>query len=113
MPLLIYHLAHEADWKAAQQSGQYRAPSLASEGFIHCATAQQLRGVHQRYYQQASQIWLLTLKPALESAELVWENTSGGRELFPHWYGPLPLKLITEVTYLIDQQSQTHWPEGF
>lgn len=113
MSQIIYHLANASDWQVAQSSGSYRAPSLSSEGFIHCATAAQLRGVHQRYYQQASLIWLLTLELPEQPAELVWENTTGGQELFPHWYGELPLDLIARAECLIDEQSQTHWPAGF
>ena len=110
---VLYHLASDADWQAAQSAGSYSAPSLASEGFIHCATAEQLRGVHQRYYQQARAIWLLTLEMPPEAPELVWENTSGGQDLFPHWYGELPQALIKQAEVLIDQEAQTHWPAGF
>ncbi len=113
MSQTIYHLASNADWQAAQTKGSYRSPSLTSEGFIHCATAEQTRGVHTRYYQQASQIWLLTLELPTQPDKLVWENTSGGHELFPHWYGELPLSLISRAELLIDAQSQTHWPAGF
>ena len=37
VPAVIYHLARRADWAAGQAAGEYRAPSLAAEGFIHAS----------------------------------------------------------------------------
>ena len=42
---IIYHLTGRDAWAAAQAAGEYEAPSLADEGFIHCSAdeAQALR----------------------------------------------------------------------
>ena len=37
VPAVIYHLARRADWAAGQAAGEYRAPSLDAEGFIHAS----------------------------------------------------------------------------
>lgn len=38
----ILHITTPDAWAEAQQQGQYRADSLASEGFIHCSTVAQV-----------------------------------------------------------------------
>ena len=37
MPSIIFHLAFRADWEAGAAAGEYVAPSLAEEGFIHAS----------------------------------------------------------------------------
>ena len=34
---LIFHLTHKVAWESARTVGEYSAPSLAEEGFIHCS----------------------------------------------------------------------------
>jgi len=85
----IYHLADAADVEKLAKTGRYSAPSLDSEGFIHCCSSTQLPGVIQRYYIDAEQLVLLYINPNLLDKELVLENTVGGTELFPHIYGDI------------------------
>lgn len=113
MQPLIYHLAQDADWQTAQARGSYQAPSLAAEGFIHCCTAAQLSGVLERYYQQARGIWLLTLQLEADDPCLHWENTTGGQELFPHYYGVLQGSQVQAAVLLIDAAGIRHWPADF
>ena len=44
---IIYHITRRADWQAALAAHAYTADSLASEGFIHCSTAQQVLRFHR------------------------------------------------------------------
>lgn len=37
----ILHIATNTEWEKAQQDGAYTAPSLQSEGSIHCSTLTQ------------------------------------------------------------------------
>ena len=49
---IIYHLTSQEAWQAAQPLGEYEAPSLAEEGFIHCSIDEaQLLRVAERLYQ--------------------------------------------------------------
>ncbi len=44
---LLFHITEAAAWRAAEAVGDYRVPSLDSEGFIHLSTAAQwLRVAH-------------------------------------------------------------------
>jgi len=85
----IYHLASPDDSEKLEQTGSYSAPSLDTEGFIHCCTGDQLPGVIQRYYTDATKLVLFHINTKLLTAELVYENTVGGMEAFPHIYGEI------------------------
>ena len=54
VPLPLWHLAHAADWEAAQAVGEYRISTrgrtLEEEGFIHCAYPHQLGLVARGFY---------------------------------------------------------------
>jgi len=90
-------VAQLADLERAKQSGSYHCESLDSEGFIHCCKAEQLKGVLERYYTGASDIALLRIEVDRLTAELVFENTVGGEEQFPHVYGEIDMQAVTAV----------------
>ena len=85
----IYHLASPADAAAWQASGQYSVQSLDIEGFIHCCTAEQIGGVLSRYFAEQHEIVLFLINDGTLGKRLVWENTVGGEERFPHIYHKL------------------------
>ncbi|MBX2840096.1 MAG: DUF952 domain-containing protein [Gammaproteobacteria bacterium] len=85
----MYHLANPTDASKLRTGDNYRAPSLDSEGFIHCCTGTQLPGVIQRYYIDAVNLVLLHINADLLTHQPVYENTVGGTELFPHVYGEI------------------------
>ena len=89
----IFHVALIRDLDKARSSGFYESASLESEGFIHCATKDQLPGVLERYFQDVVDFEIVEIQShKLDKAlQPVFENTSGGTELFPHIYGPIPL----------------------
>ena len=89
-----------ADWEAfvASQSKTLLAPSLASEGFIHCTAGERnLIGVATRYYaaEPASTWTVLVIDPARVQSELRWEPQPDGLA-YPHIYGPLNRDAIVE-----------------
>ena len=103
---LIYHLAEPADW--ARTTNGYRPPSVEQEGFVHCSTEEQLpRLAHQRFID-SNNLVLLTIDPdGLDDETLVFEDSYGAGEEFPHVYGPLPTTAVVSTgPYL------THLEEG-
>jgi uncharacterized protein (DUF952 family) len=44
---------------------------------------------------------LLHIDPARLQAPVRYENLEGGRELFPHVYGPVPVSAVVDVTPLL------------
>ncbi len=97
-PLL--HVAREADLARARKSGRYRAPSLDTEGFLHCCEPHQLDGVLRRWFAGVHDASVLHIDPGRLDARVVRENTTGGAELFPHVYGEVPMGAILEVVPL-------------
>ncbi|MGA7192926.1 MAG: DUF952 domain-containing protein, partial [Anaerolineales bacterium] len=60
----IYHIASREAWNAAQEQGQYSAPSLTSEGFIHCSTRTQVLSVAEKFYKGQTGLVILVIDSA-------------------------------------------------
>lgn len=92
---MIYRLAEPGDWADALSKGEFKSADLGLEGFIHCASRSQVPGVARRYYAGRDGITIVAIDEGrLGNATLVWENTTGGVELFPHVRGPIPLAAV-------------------
>lgn len=102
---MIFHITSRAALSAARECGYYEAPSLHTEGFIHCSTRDQLIAVANVFYQHATELSILGIDPA-KLADLHWEAPAhpdpkkvadGITGQFPHIYGTIPLKAIKAV----------------
>ncbi len=89
----IYHITTEKEWLAAKQAGAYRAPSLESEGFIHCSTRDQVVDSARNHFAGRRDLVLLRIQSGLLVAALRLE----GELLWPHIYGPLNLEAVEQV----------------
>lgn len=100
----IYHVADRTHWSDAVAAGTYRRStrdqSFDEVGFMHCANADQVAGVLERYYQGVDDLVLLSIDADRVGGVLRDESTTGGTERFPHLYGPLPTDAVVEVTDL-------------
>jgi uncharacterized protein (DUF952 family) len=95
---LILHITTKTLWNMAQRLGQYTAPSLASEGFIHCSTPSQVVATAERFYAGQRGLILLVIDPARLRAEVKYEaGTDKPGESFPHVYGTINLDAVTRV----------------
>lgn len=111
---MIFHITSRAAWDDAQQRGDYRSESLATEGFIHCSTLKQVLPVAENFYKGQSGLILLAVEPALLSSALKWEAPSGGTpppgapdtDPFPHVYGPINLDAVVKVLNLEQNADQ-------
>ena len=92
----LFHITTREAWQAAQAAGEYRPPSLASEGFIHLSTAAQWRATSHRFYREVPDLILLHVDPT--KLDIRYERADG--DDFPHLYGPLPLAAVIELTAL-------------
>jgi uncharacterized protein (DUF952 family) len=99
--MTIFHIASAAAWKAARAAGSYAPESLATEGFIHCSTAEQFIWVANQRFVGRTDLVLLHIDPAKLAADVVYENLEGGTRLFPHVYGPIPLGAVILVSPLM------------
>ena len=101
----ILHITSREAWSAAQSAGQYTAPSLTSDGFIHCSTRAQVLSVAEKFYKGQTGLVILVIDSARLSSSLKWEAPSDGTppprisssETFPHIYGPINLDAVVQV----------------
>ena len=103
MPSIIFHLAFRADWEAGVAAGEYVAPSLAEEGFIHAsADEEQMLRVAARLF--AGRTDLLALEVDIdrlhEESPVIREAARSG-EIYPHVYGPINPGAVVRVRRLI------------
>jgi uncharacterized protein (DUF952 family) len=93
----IYHITTKQDWDAAKEKGFYTAPSLKTEGFIHCSEHQQVKGVLERYYRGKNNLLKLKIDPYRLDSELKYELAPSVNENFPHVYGPINVDAVVNV----------------
>jgi uncharacterized protein (DUF952 family) len=99
MPI-IYHITTAEEWKTAEQEGFYEAPSLKSEGFIHCSEENQIAGVLERYFEGQTDLVKLVIDTDKLKSRYVQEWSPSIRDTFPHIYGPINLDAVEEVVSL-------------
>ena len=105
MSEIIMHITSREAWKAAQEAGRCTAPSLTSDGFIHCSTRSQVLPVAEKFYKGQTGLVILVIDSTRLSSDLKWEAPSDGAppsgvsasETFPHVYGPINLDAVVQV----------------
>ena len=98
MARLILHITTAPEWAAAQAAGEYRAPTLDTEGFIHCSTPAQVVHVGDWFYREVPDLVLLCIDPAALTSAVLWEaSTDSFAGEFPHVYGPIALAAVRAV----------------
>ena len=102
---IIYHLVPESHWESAQFAPEYRADSLATEGFIHCSKDHaQALAVANRLYGGHQDMLVLEVETERLTSSLKHEPSRSG-EIYPHIYGPLNTGAVTGVLKLQVDQS--------
>ena len=94
---MILHITTRPEWDAALAEGAYRADTLASEGFIHASTREQVLGVADARFRGRPALVLLVIDPDRLQPELRWEESEPGLPPFPHLYGPLNTDAVVDV----------------
>ncbi len=95
---LLYHITSQHEWAAA--TAEYTAPSLATEGFIHCSTVAQVVATANRFYRGQSGLVLLAIDPTRLHAPVRYEPPAedpASPERFPHLYGALNVDAVRHV----------------
>ena len=100
MSRLIYKIAPETMWRAAETAGVFiGAPVDLADGFIHFSTAEQVRETAAKHFAGEAGLVLVAIDVARLGAALKWEPSRGGA-LFPHLYRDLPLSAVRRVVPL-------------
>jgi prephenate dehydrogenase/uncharacterized protein (DUF952 family) len=111
--LRIFHITTRTAWDEARAAGSYTADSLQSEGFIHCSQAEQVAWVANTRFRGRTDLVLLHVDEAAVGAEVRRENLEGGTQLFPHVYGPLPVRAVIDVTPMVPSSDGTFDPSSW
>jgi uncharacterized protein (DUF952 family) len=101
LPAVLVHMCGAEEWRSAQGDGELRPDSLASHGFVHLSTPEQVHLPANRLYAGRSDLVLLRVDPARLSSPIRWEPgvpSDPDAMVFPHLYGPLPTKAVISVT---------------
>jgi uncharacterized protein (DUF952 family) len=94
---VIYHIATRSIWDAALENGVYAPATLASDGFIHCSSADQYVDVANALFAGCTDLVLLFIDTDHLAPELRLESTSPAGPRYPHLYGPLNTDAVFEV----------------
>lgn len=105
----ILHVTSADVWAdaLASDSEEISSPSLATSGFIHACSEEQLPAVLARFHGGRRDLVVLVIETDLIDADLRWErpvhpdgtptSEAEGSERFPHVYGPIPRAAIVAV----------------
>ncbi len=104
----VFHICSREAAQQAMAQDHYRAPSLASEGFIHLSQGHQVRRVIAAFYSGVPDLVVLVVDPVrlhsplrFEAAAPMLGATDDGHTpaagLFPHLYGPLNTDAVVQI----------------
>jgi len=108
---LILHITTRREWETAVSPAAYSPPSLASEGFIHCSTPEQVVYAANEHFSGQSGLLLLCLDEDRLDARVVYEDCYETGTQFPHIYGPInPEALLGVVDFDLDADGRFTLP---
>ena len=97
---LIYHMAHEADWQAAQVSGKYAGSADdLRDGFIHFSNGSLIAESAAKHRSGQEDLLLICCEAEALGEALKWETSRNGID-FPHLYRALDPQEALSVTPL-------------
>ena len=94
----IFKILGRQEWQQAKADGIFRgSPVDTEDGYIHFSTSLQVAETAARHFQGREDLLVLSVDSACcDAAALRFEPSRGGA-LFPHLYGPLPLRCVLRV----------------
>jgi uncharacterized protein (DUF952 family) len=98
-PDLLVHLCGTDEWREAHRRGEIRPAGGAD--FIHLSAPEQVHLPANRLFRGRADLVLLHIDPARLESPVRWEpgvTTDPESMLFPHLYGPLPVRAVIRVT---------------
>jgi uncharacterized protein (DUF952 family) len=91
---MIYKICVESLWRDAEAVGRFDgAPIDILDGYLHFSTALQVHETAARHFSGQTNLLLIAIDADALGEGLRYEPSRGG-DLFPHFYGPLPLSAV-------------------
>ena len=104
---IVFKIATLKAWADALAQGSYLgSEDDARDGYIHLSARNQLAGTAKKYFANVEGLALIAISVQGLDQDLRWELSRGG-ELFPHYYGALPVSAATWVRPLPLNSSGT------
>jgi uncharacterized protein (DUF952 family) len=103
---MILHICTKEAWEDAVKTGFYKGDTLASQGFIHCSTPEQVVEVADYMFKNKSGLILLVIDDRKITQEIKYEDAGNGK-LYPHIYGPLNADAVLKVIDFPPKQDGT------
>lgn len=100
-PAVLVHICGFGEWSSARNRGSIEPDPSGGFDFIHLSTPEQVHLPANRLYRGRDDLVLLHVDSALLDAPVRWEPgvpTDPESMLFPHLYGPLPVRAVIRVT---------------
>jgi hemoglobin len=99
-----FHLIPAEVWAAADPGSPYRAATLQTEGFIHCTDGvDELLATADRHFRGDPREYLV-LTVDLDATGSPW-RFDGGRDIYPHVYGPIARQAILSIAPMVRQEA--------
>ena len=91
---LVFKIVAADEWRAAERDGVFAGAAVdRADGYIHFSTAAQAAETAAKWFAGRVGLTLVGVDAEALGAALRWEPSRGGA-LFPHLYGPLPLRAV-------------------
>ena len=93
--MTLLHIVARDEWETNADT-DYAPSSLASEGFIHLSTTEQVVATANRFYRGQEGLVLLEIASERLTRPLRFDDVPG-HGIFPHLYGPLNRDAVVRV----------------
>jgi uncharacterized protein (DUF952 family) len=91
-PSRVFKIVAATMWAEARLVGVFSGSTDdMRDGYIHLSSAAQVPGTLKRYFTGQGNLLLVAFACSELTPQLRWEPSRGG-DVFPHYYGPLPVK---------------------
>ena len=88
----VFKIVPAEAWTTALSQGFYSGSADdVRDGFIHLSTSAQISGTLKKYFIGQPNLLVVAFTSVTLAPHLKWEPSRGG-DLFPHFYGLLPVK---------------------
>ena len=105
----VVKIMTEEAWEKSLGSGRVFVSSSKNDvrdGFIHCASAEQVTGSLTRWYSDQARVVIVEIDTDRSAADVRWEPNAEG-ELWPHIYGSITPEGVAGARMAIRQESGT------
>lgn len=114
-PRRILHITKGSEYDRQRAAGQvgFVDPSLETEGFTHCSTADQFLIPANERFGGMDDLVLLVIEADKLTEPLVYEDCYESGLEFPHVYGPIAFDAVVDMVPLVpDENGQFTEPRG-